>query len=167
MVWPPSVKFPEPSPPRGAVGCDGAASVCATVSSVEEGNGSSGIDSWPRTVKVHAMKIPANNPPTDLEREECWTGIAARLLGSRKSVNQKNFLSTDRVERSAILPIGPEFKQLIFNFERIRNIDLRRGIIGGNHRLGTSGRPLLKVAGADCDWQLRAICRVHLSSHAT
>src|SRR4029453_8831738 len=89
MVWPPSVKFPESSLPRGAVGCDGAASVCATVSSVEEGNGSSGIDSCPRTAKVHAMKIPANKRPTDLEKEEGWAVMVARLLSSRKSVNQK------------------------------------------------------------------------------
>ena len=122
----------------------------ALLSSAEEGNGSSGLESCPRTAKVHAMKIPANNAslaplhlpnfpvPVDLEKGDGWYAIAARPECGRQAVNQEFLHKTNSLKRAAILPTGAQHAQLIFNFERIRNIDLRRCIFSRGHRPRTS-----------------------------
>ena len=63
---------------------------------------------------------------------------------------------THSLKRALILPTRLQLTQLISNFERIHDIDLRRRIVGSGDGLETTRWPLLEVAGTDCDRWLSA-----------
>src|SRR5437870_9992581 len=83
-----------------------------------------------------------------------------------KPVNAKFLPDTASLKRAATLPTRLQLPQLVPNFERIRNIDLRRRILGGGDGLEINRRPLLEVAGTDCNRRLCAVRRVHFALHA-
>ena len=79
----------------------------------------------------------------------------------------KIFRPNKPLKRAAISPTGAQFMQLIFNFERVRNIDLRRGIFSRGHRVGTTRWPLLEIAGPDCHRWLRSSGCMDFALHAS
>src|SRR4030095_16708214 len=102
------------------------------------------------------MRTPvggANFPlPVGVENGQGYVRITAEAsVLAKTGQTQIPHVKTVSLERTLILPARLQFTQQISNFERIRDIDLRRRIIGGGDRFSTTRWPLLRVARGGFD----------------